>query len=142
MKTVTLHVPSLLVGGVAAMALLLTLGAAPQRPIDPVPSTANSRPAARDLVWIEGGGTSPGSYVVPTGKILVLERLTWSTRGTPVRVAIDGVWREWSVQGGSNGIEIAEQRYGNGVPLPSGTTVAVDAPGGSSAWLLGYLADE
>ncbi|MEM6671462.1 MAG: hypothetical protein AAF726_01380 [Planctomycetota bacterium] len=140
MKTVTLHVPSLLVGAAVGIGLLLSLGAAPQRPASAVSISSAAGPAARDLVWLEGGGLSPATYVVPTGKILVLERLTWSTRATPVRVAIDGVFREWTVQS-SNGLGITEQRYGNGVPLPAGTTVSVDAPPGGHAWLLGFLAD-
>lgn len=152
MKTIELHTPSLVIGGVAAILLSMTMGAAqvthaptaPQLsgPNDVRPGGNQDRPFARDLVYLRHDDPL---YTVPTGKILVLV----SIGQTEAVAQCNGCQEQATLQ--INGMPTfytftgpqLTQSMGSGMPLPAGSTVDVSYSSSSphAAYVTGYLED-
>jgi hypothetical protein len=80
MRTIQLHVPSVLIGLTAAALVLVSMGqlAPPAEPVRVEPAHVESAPRASDMVQIREGS----AFVVPDGRTFVLTGLgTTSTLG-------------------------------------------------------------
>ena len=151
MKTISLHIPSLAIGGFLGLLLTLTLGFSqttrPTGAANPFlnPTLVGSmagRQAARDLVFFSEGDPA---YVVPQGRFLVLTGIGSSVypnnsgdSSVYVRLNIDGVDRTYTLP--------AYQAFHSFTrALPEGSTVALPVTSGAgrpgNAFVTGYLED-
>ena len=125
-------------------ALALTLGGltafAPQVGSGYGAPHGTGRPAAADLVWIDG--SSP-PFVVPEGRTLVLTGLggcDWHEETfSSTQLTIDGVHLDLAGRAGDNHID-----FGTGLPVRAGSTVRVtrgERTATAREWVAGYLED-
>ena len=148
---ITLDLPSVLTGGAVALVLGLVAGftpqvtqVAPQRPATAVPLNGALRPAARDIVLLQGGAPP---YVVPAGKILVITTFAYDAAISSASIWANGVP---TTSGGYFGagvtdrVEFAAGGAG-GWPFGAGSAVEILNGDGTPAvdvfWATGYLED-
>ena len=136
----TLDLGSAALGAALALALGGLTAFAPQAGSGYGAPHGTGRPAAADLVWIDG--SSP-AFVVPEGRILVLTGLggcDWHEETfSSTQLTIDGVHLNLAGRAGDNHID-----FGSGLPVRAGSTVRVTRGERSATareWVAGYLED-
>ncbi len=151
-RSLTIDLPSVAIGGAAAVLLAVTMGfsqvsSTPTGPQRPGPHSVlagnlHARPAARDLVFIKHDAPL---YTVPVGKILVIVGVgeTGPNTGPAFRevgLVIDG--QPTGFQFLSNSLDT--WNFWTGIPVAEGSTVDLSynpATGFTAAYITGYLED-
>ena len=148
---ITLDLTSVVVGGAVALALGVVAGFSPQvtsvpaaRPATAVTTMGANRPAARDVVFLQGGSAP---FLVPSGKILVVTSFAYRPSNPISTLWINGAPMTIGGFWGANDDTQADFASGGagGIPIAAGDSVELrkvnGSPSDSSEWATGYLED-